>query len=150
MSTYTFKLPFLNMISSTLLNVSHVNSIRWMEHIKTQWWNIDNMSTTTNGCNILSRNANNITFLSKPFKIALDAMPNLQCVVVFNVRKRSYLFSLRDSMWNFVWMTLLKFAYASPSWQCLDHVGHIQYFVFMQVILRLFYYYESGYQNVLT
>ena len=100
--------------------------------------------------NILSRNANNITFLSKPFKIALDAMLNLQCVVVFNVRKRSYLFSLRDSMWNFVWMTLLKFAYASPSWQCLDHVGHIQYFVFMQVILRLFYYYESGYQNVLT
>ena len=38
-----------------------------MEHIKTQWCNISNMSTY-NGCNILSRNAKNITFLSKPFQ----------------------------------------------------------------------------------
>ena len=67
MSTYTFKLPFLNMISSTLLNVSHLKCIHQVAHIKIQWLNISNMSTY-NGCNILSRNAKNITFLSKPFQ----------------------------------------------------------------------------------
>ena len=67
MSTYTFKLPFLNMISSTLLNVSHLKCIHQVGHIKIQWLNISNMSTY-NGCNILSRNAKNITFLSKPFQ----------------------------------------------------------------------------------